>query len=305
VTDGQRLYAYLGNVGVFCYDLEGKPLWSKKIEPQKMRFGWGTAASPVVYQDRVYIVNDNDGDAYLLALNARSGEELFRVKREGEKSNWSTPFIWKNSQRVELVTLGTKKNRSYDLEGRLLWELGGMSSITIALPYAKDDVLYISSGYVMDKNKPLYAIKPGASGDISLADKQTKNDYILWCNNTAGPYNPTSLLYNGLLYVLYDRGTFGCFDPATGEEVYEKKRIPDGKAFTSSPWAYDDKVFCLNEDGVTFVIRAGKEFEILHTNKLADDDMCMATPAIVGDRLLVRTAARLYCIQNGATSAAK
>jgi hypothetical protein len=100
--------------------------------------------------------------------------------------------------------------------------------------------------------------------------------------------------------VLYDRGFFGCYDPATGEEVYERQRLPNGRAFTSSPWAYDDKVFCANEDGVTFVIRAGKEFEILHTNKLAEDDMCMATPAIVGNRLLLRTSPRIYCIQNGA-----
>jgi hypothetical protein len=175
-----------------------------------------------------------------------------------------------------------------------------MSSITIATPYSKDDVLYISSGYVMDKLKPIYAIKPGASGDISLAEDQTKNEYILWCNRNAAPYNPTSLLYDGLLYVLFDRGMFACFDPATGEEIYERKRIPEGRAFTSSPWATDDKIFCINEDGVTFVIRAGREFEVLHTNKLADDDMCMATPAIVGDRLLIRTDPRIYCIRQGA-----
>jgi hypothetical protein len=163
VTDGQRVYAYFGNVGVFCSDLDGKPLWSKTIEPHKMRFGWGTAASPVVYEDRVYIVNDNDEDSYLLALDARTGEEQFRVPREGEKSNWSTPYIWKNSQRTELVTTGTKLNRSYDLEGRLLWELGGMSSIAIAKPYSKDDVLYISSGYVLDKVRPMYAVQPVAA----------------------------------------------------------------------------------------------------------------------------------------------
>ncbi|MEX2114812.1 MAG: PQQ-binding-like beta-propeller repeat protein [Pirellulales bacterium] len=300
VTDGERVYAYFGNVGVFCYSLDGKLLWEKKLEPKKMRFGWGTATSPVVYEGKLFIVNDNDEDAYLLGLDARTGEELFRVAREGEKSNWATPYIWKNSQRVELITPGTKKNRSYDLEGRLLWELEGMSSITIALPYSQDDVLYISSGYVMDKNKPVYAIRPGASGDISLKDEQNSNDFIIWRNNNAGPYNPTSLLYKDLLYVLYDRGIFGCFDPATGEEVYERKRIPEGRAFTSSPWASDDKIFCLNEDGVTFVIRAGKEFEILHTNTLAEDDLSMATPAIVGDRLLLRTDKRIYCIQEGA-----
>jgi outer membrane protein assembly factor BamB len=300
VTDGERVYAYFGNVGVFCYDLAGKLLWKKELEPKKMRFGWGTASSPVVHEGKLFIVNDNDEEAYLLGLDARTGDELFRVAREGEKSNWATPFIWKNSQRTELVTTGTKKNRSYDLDGRLLWELEGMSSITIAQPYSLDDVLYISSGYVMDKNKPIYAIRPGAKGDITLGDDEKSNDHVIWKNNEAGPYNPTSLLYDGLLYVLYDRGFFGCFDPATGEEVYERQRIPEGRAFTSSPWASDGKIFCLNEDGVTFVIKAGREFEILHTNKLAEDDLGMATPAIVGDKLLLRTDKRIYCIADGA-----
>lgn len=299
VTDGERVYAYFGNQGVYCYTLEGKPIWKKEIEPHKMRYGWGTAASPVIHQDRLYIVNDNDEDSYLLALNAASGDEIFRVARD-EKSNWATPYIWKNRQRTELVTPGTKKNRSYDLEGRLLWELGGMSSITIALPYAHDDLLYISSGYVLDKVKPIYAIRPGASGDISLADETTSNDYVAWCNKIAGPYNPSSLLYHDILYVLYDQGFFAAYDPKTGEEIYKKQRIPDGKAFTTSPWAYGDRVFCLNEDGVTFVMKTGKDFEILHTNTLADDDMAMATPATVGNRLLLRTAARLYSIVPGA-----
>ncbi len=302
VTDGQRVYAYFGNLGVFCFDLDGKPLWKKEIEPHKMRYGWGTAASPAVYQDRLYVVDDNDEDSYLLALNARDGSEVFRVDRE-EKSNWATPYVWKNSKRVELVVPGTKRNRSYDLEGRLLWELGGMSSITIATPYSKDGLLYLSSGYVMDKAKPLVAVRPGASGDISLGDDETSSEFVAWCNKTAASYNPSSLLYGDLLYVLYDMGYFACFDPQTGEEIYARKRIPDGKAFTCSPWAYGDKAYCLNEDGVTFVMRAGKDFEILHSNTLAEDDMCMATPALVGNRLLLRTATRLYCIQKDAKPA--
>ncbi len=296
ITDGGRVYAYFGNVGVFCYDLDGKLLWSKTIDPHKNRFGWGTAASPVLYNGRLYIVNDNDEDSYLLCLDALTGNELFRVARE-EKSNWATPYIWKNSLRTELITTGTGHNRSYDLEGRLLWELAGMSSITIATPYSKDDTLFISSGYVMDKKKPLYAIRPGASGDISLKDDETQNEFIAWCNKTAAPYNPSTLLYNDLLYVLYDQGFFACYDPKTGEEVYGRQRIPEGKAFTVSPWASGDKIFCLNEDGVTFVLATGREFKILGTNTLADDDMCMATPALVGDRMLIRTSARLYCIQ--------
>jgi outer membrane protein assembly factor BamB len=242
-------------------------------------------------------VNDNEEDSYLLALDAKTGEQVYRVQRD-EKSNWATPYVWKNSQRTELITPGTGKIRSYDLEGRQLWELGGMSSITIALPYSRGDMLYVSSGYVLDKQKPIYAIRPGASGDISLEGDSTSNEYIVWTQKMGGPYNPTSLLYGDNIYVLYDQGFFAAFDALTGDEVYPKKRIPDGKAFTASPWAYNDKIFCLNEDGLTFVITAGNEFEILHTNPLAEDDMGMATPAIVGDKLLIRTSKRLYCIAN-------
>jgi outer membrane protein assembly factor BamB len=295
VTDGERVYAFFGNVGLYCYDLDGKLIWKHEVEPHKTRYGWGTAASPVLYQDRLYLVNDNEEESYLVALNAKTGEQVFRVERD-EKSNWATSYVWKNSQRTELVVPGTGKIRSYDLDGKPLWELGGMSSITVATPYSQGDLLYVSSGYVLDKKKPLYAIKPGASGDITLADDATSNDYIVWCAKMGGPYNPTSLLYGDKIYVLYDQGFFAAFDAKTGAEVYPKKRIPDGKGFTASPWAYDNKIFCLNEDGVTFVMAAGDEFEILHTNPLAEDDMGMATPAIVGDKLLLRTSARLYCI---------
>jgi hypothetical protein len=296
VTDGERVYAFFGNVGLYCYDLDGKLIWKHEVEPHKTRYGWGTAASPVLYQDRLYLVNDNEEESYLVALDAKTGEQVFRVERD-EKSNWATPYVWKNSQRTELVVPGTGKIRSYDLDGKPLWELGGMSSITVATPYSQDDLLYVSSGYVLDKKKPLYAIKPGANGDITLADDAMSNEYIAWCAKMGGPYNPTSLLYGDKIYVLYDQGFFAAFDAKTGAKVYPKKRIPDGKGFTASPWAYDNKIFCLNEDGVTFVIAAGNEFEILHTNPLAEDDMGMATPAIVGDKLLLRTSARLYCIE--------
>ena len=303
VTDGKRLYVYFGNLGVYCYDLDGKELWQQKWTPHKTRFGWGTAASPALYKDRLYIVNDNEEESFLVCLDAATGEQVWRVERD-EKSNWATPFVWENELRTEIITPGTGKVRSYDLNGNLLYEFGGMSSITIAVPYAKDGLLYVSSGYVMDKKKPLLAIKPGASGDISLADDQTSNEFVVWCQKDGAPYNPTSIIYKGLLYVLLDRGFMACYDARTGEMIYDKQRLPEGKAFTASPWAYDDKVFCANEDGKTFVIKAGRTFEILHTNDLAEDDMCMATPAIVGDKVLLRTAARLYCLEKGAKLAA-
>lgn len=296
VTDGERVIFCFGNLGIYCFDFQGKELWRRDLAPHRTRFGWGPAASPVLYDGRVYFCSDNEEESYLLALDAKTGSEVWRKPRD-EKSNWSTPFVWRNSLRTEIVTPGSGAVRSYDLEGNVLWTLQGMSSITIGTPYEVDGLLFISSGYVMDKKRPIYAIRPGASGDISLGDGQLNNEFIAWSQPEAAPYNPSTIVYDSRLYVLHDRGFMACYDVATGKELYSKQRLPNGRAFTSSPWAYDGKIFCLNEDGLTFVVRAGEQFEILHTNQLEDDDMGMASPAIVGDRLLIRTAARMYCIR--------
>lgn len=296
VTDGERVYAYFGNLGLYCFELDGRPVWSASFAARAMRYGWGTAASPVLHGERLYILSDNDTQSYLLCLDKRTGKEIWRVARD-EKSNWATPFVWQNNQRTEIVTAGTGKVRSYDLDGKLLWWFTGMSSITIATPYAANGLLYISSGYVGDPKRPLYAIRPGATGDLSLSAEQAGSQFIAWRLPQAAPYNPSTLVYNDLLYVLYDRGLLGCLRAGTGEWVYERKELPQGLRFTASPWAYDGKIFCLNEDGVTFVLKAGDKFELLHTNRLAEDDMCMATPALGDDRLVLRTAKRVYCIR--------
>ncbi len=256
VTDGQRVYFCFGSIGLFCFDMQGNQLWRHTLEPRKVRFGWGTAASPVLYEERLYLVKDNDEDSYLLALDKRTGEQIWRVARD-EKSNWSTPYVWSNERGSEIVTLGSGKVRSYDLDGSLLWSLQGMSSITIATPYAHNGLLYFSSGYVGDRLRPVYAVRPGADGDISLSDDETSNDSVAWCQRTAGPYNPSTLIYQDRLYVLLDRALVACYDPGDGSVVFEPERLPRGRAFTSSPWAYGDKVFCLNEDGVTYVLVPG------------------------------------------------
>jgi outer membrane protein assembly factor BamB len=294
VTDGERLYAYFGNVGLFCYDLKGKLLWSKKWGPFNTRYGWGTAASPILYKDRVYIVNDNDDKSFMAAFDKKTGEQVWRVERE-EGSNWSTPYIWENDMRTEIVTTGTKRVRSYDLNGKLLWELAGMSSIAIPTPFSRFGLVYISSGYVMDNLRPVYAIRPGASGDISLKEGEKGNKYIAWFQPQAGPYNPTPIVYGDYYYTLLDRGFFTCHDARTGKEVYSKQRIePTAGAFTSSPWAYNGKIFCLSEDGDTYVIQAGAEYKLVGKNSLGE--MCMATPAIAGGSLIIRTSSKLYRI---------
>jgi len=298
VTDGQRVYFYFGNVGVFCFDLEGKELWRKRLDPVKMRYNWGTAASTVLYGDKLFIVNDNEEQSYLLALDKETGEQVFRVNRD-EKSNWATPHIWQNAQRTELVTCGTGRIQSYDLSGKPLWQLGPMSVITIPTPVQNNGLLYVCSGYVGDrKNRPIYAIRPGASGDISFEDEQDRSEYIVWYHKLSGPYNPSPIAYGDYLYVLYDRGTVSCFNGRTGEVIYEKQQLArDARAFTASPWANDGKLFFLSEDGDTFVVRAGPEFKLLGRNAL--DEMCMATPAALRGSLIMRTFTKLYRIGGG------
>ncbi len=297
-TDETHLYATFGNVGIYCFDFDGNEIWNHPIAPQPTRFGWGTASSPVLHGDRLYYQYDNDEQSYLLALDKHTGKPIWNVERD-EKSNWSTPFVWTHDARTEVVTAGTGAVRSYDLDGNLLWSLKGMSSITIATPYVADGLLYVSSGYVMDPVKALYAIKPGASGDITLPTGETENAFIAWSSMFIAPYNPSTLVHNGRLFILYDRGMLSCFNAKTGEQYYDRKSLERGVAVTASPWSYDGKLFCLNEDGVCSVIREGDDFELLQTNSLAADEICLSTPAIAGDRLLIRTDKRLYCIRNG------
>jgi hypothetical protein len=142
-------------------------------------------------------------------------------------------------------------------------------------------------------------IRPGASGDISLKQGETRNEYVAWFWPQAGPYNPSPLVYGDHYYTLFDRGFLTCHEAKTGKLVYDKQRFEVGAgAFTASPWAYNGKVFCLSEDGDTFVVEAGPEYKLLGKNSLGE--MCMATPAIARGSLIVRTQERLYRIGRGA-----
>jgi hypothetical protein len=294
VTDGERVYAYFGNLGLFVFDMEGKPVWSQHWGPFRTRYGWGTAASPVLHKERVYVVNDNDDQSFLAALDKRTGKQIWRVARD-EASNWSTPFIWENGQRTEIITTGTRKVRAYDLDGKVLWELGGMSSIVIPTPFAQHGLLFLASGYVGDNVRPVFAVRPSARGDISLKESETGNEYIAWYQRQAGPYNPSPLVYGDFYYTLLDRGMMTCHEARTGREIYGKQRMdPETTAFTASPWAYNGKIFALSEDGDTFVIQAGAEFKVLGKNPL--DELSMATPAIARGSLIIRTASKLYRI---------
>ena len=297
VTDGERVYVYLGDIGLYAFDFEGGLRWSIPMEWLPRR-GWGSAASPTVHDGRVYLVNDNEDQSYVAAYNASTGEELWRTDRD-ERSNWATPFVWENDVRTEIITSGTGGVRSYGLNGELLWSLTGMSSLVIPTPFSEHGLLYINSGYVADSTRPVYAIRPGARGDITLGEGSTSNDYIVWSHPQLGSYNPSSLVYGDYHYTLLDRGILLCYEARTGEEVYPRQRITAGTLFTASPWAYNGKIFALSEDGDTFVIKAGPEFEVLGRNSL--DEMTLSTPAVAQGSLLIRTASKLYRIGAGAS----
>ncbi len=294
VTDGEHVFAHVGDLGTWCLDLEGRIVWSKQWKPVRTRWAYGTASSPALHGGRLYITNDNEEQSYLVALDKATGREIWRRQRE-EPTTWSTPFVWQNGERTEIVTVGRERVRSYDTDGTLLWELAGLSSLAIATPFATDGLLYVTSGYMNSPDRPIYAIRPGASGDITLADGQTSNDHIVWSVPQGGPYHPSGLVYRGHYYTLFDRGFLTCHDAKTGAEVYGKQRISrDSANFTASPWAYDGHLFCLDEAGTTYVIEAGPDFRLSHSNPLGE--MCMATPAIVESGIVIRTHSQLYKI---------
>jgi outer membrane protein assembly factor BamB len=295
VTDGERIYCYFGMTGLFCYDLSGKLLWSKDLGTYRMQMGWGTGSSPALDGHRLFILCDNDEKSFLVALDKHSGNELWRVTRD-EKSNYATPYIWRNKLRTEVVTAGANKMRSYDpATGKLLWELGGgRTQYASATPVGDLDLLYVGAGGGMGGKGPLTAVRAGAEGDITLKTGEKSSSAVAWSVPQAGPPMASPLLYEGSLYVLDQRGGIvSCYDAATGKQHYQK-RIEGARGFTSSPWAHGGKVFCLDDGGQTFVLQAGPTFKLLATNKL--DDSFWSSVAVAGDKLLLRGVDRLYCI---------
>lgn len=293
-SDGERLYVLFGDVGLYCYSLTGELLWSHPIAAKKTNLDYGAASSPVVHDGQVIVVYDNLEESWIASFDAKTGAPIWKTKRD-ETHSWATPLVWENDLRTEIVVAGREKNRSYSLTGELLWEFDGdMSVLVIPSPFAVDGLCYLASGYVGDAHRPTFAMKPGASGELKIDDGFENNEYIQWYQPRASPYNTSQLVYRGRLYTLYDQGFLTCHDAKTGEEIYGKRRFSPGGSFTASPWAANGLIYCLSEDGLTYVITAGDEFELKNTNPL--NELSIASPSISGDSLLIRTKSKLYCI---------
>lgn len=310
VTDGRAIFVYVANLGIWAFDLKGKELWTEKLEANPIYLDFGTGGSPVLAGNQLVILSDNEKQQYIAAFDKQSGKRLWRTDRDltapkgsggpNAKSGWTTPFVWKNAQRTEIVTVGPGVLVSYDLAGKELWRMSGMSPAPIPSPFAYDGWLYVDAG----RGRPVYAVKPGASGDISLKQPTDRsNDFVAWSEARGGTYLPTPVAYDGGLYVLNEVGILTRFDLKTGQQSYKTRLEGGAGAFTSSPWAYNGKIFCLSEEGKTFVVAAGEKSELLHIND--QDEMAQATPAMVGDRLLLRTETKLYSIRQAAGRTAR
>ena len=298
-TDGERLYAYFGNVGLFAYSLDGKPLWNARFDPQPMYLDFGTASSPVVHDGRVFVLHDNDGKSFVAAVDAKTGKQVWRADRDlpagPATSGWSTPYVWTHDQRSELVVVGRRHAVGYALDsGNELWRLGGLTGQSTPTPVAAGGLLYLATGSQGESNRPVFAIRPGASGDISLSKGEERNAYVAWFHPRASAYTSSPLVYRGRMYVVNDNGILTVSDAATGRQIYQARAGGSGNTFSASPWASDGKVYLLSEDGHTFVIEAGDKYVELAKNSL--DEMSLASPALAPDAIFLRTQTRLYRI---------
>jgi outer membrane protein assembly factor BamB len=297
ISDGVCVYAYFGMHGVYCYNLDGKKLWQRDLGVYKMLMNWGTGSSPALEGDRLFILCDNEEKSFLVAMDKKTGKDLWRVSRD-EKSSWTTPFVWRNRVRVEIVAAGAGAIRSYDpADGGILWQLkrpaASAMSYVNATPVGSESMLYVAGGS-KPGSSPLWAVKAGASGDISPKAGEASNAGIAWSSPRACPPMASPLLYKDYLYILMQNGILMCLDATNGQELY-KERLKGAKSLTSSPWAYDGKLYCLDEDGQTFVVEAGSKFELVDKNQIRD--RFWATPALSRDAVYLRGVDRLWCIR--------
>jgi outer membrane protein assembly factor BamB len=300
VTDGRHVIVSFGSQGLYAYDFDGKLLWQKDLgtlnagwffDPD---YEWGIGSSPIIYKNLVIVQCDIQRHSFIAAFDSETGKEVWRTDRD-EIPSWSTPTILEADGKAELVTQATTFTRGYDpLTGKELWKYSGNSEIAIPTPIIGPGVVVITNGY--RGVQPIFAIKPGAKGDITLQNKATTSDFVSWSTTRGGPYIPTPIIYGDQLYVLQNNGVFASYKVATGEQVYQK-RLGGGGSFSASPVAADGKIYCSSEDGDVYVVKAGPEYEELAKNSMGE--VLMATPAISDGLIIFRGLKNVYAIRPG------
>ncbi|HEU4507233.1 MAG TPA: PQQ-binding-like beta-propeller repeat protein [Pyrinomonadaceae bacterium] len=297
-TDGRIVVAWFGSQGVHAYDVRGNFLW--KVDLGRVDMGaydlptyeWGPASSPIIWKNYVILQCDTQTDSFIMALESSTGKLVWKTDRD-EIPSWGTPTVVTTADGDELVTNGSNFIRGYDPRtGKELWRLGKSSKITAPTPIFAEDVLVVVSG--RGPERPIYVMKAGGRGDLTLPDGKTSSDTILWSRTGRGSYMPTPLIYNGILYVLGNNGTFDAYRLKTGEELYRQRLPVVGSGFSASPVAADGKIYLSNEDGEIVVVAAGEKFAHIATNNVGE--LLMATPALSDGVMYVRSNASLFAI---------
>jgi len=300
VTDGKVVVVSFGSEGLYAFDFTGKQLWNKDLgvlnagwffDPD---YEWGIGSSPIIYKNMVIVQADIQRGSFLAAFDTTTGKEVWRTQRD-EIPSWSTPTILEVDGKAELVTQATTFTRGYDpMTGKELWKYSGNSEIAIPTPIVGPGFVVITNGY--RGVQPIVALKPGATGDITLKQGETKNAFITWSSPRGGPYIPTPIIYGEHLYVLQNNGTLAAYKVATGEQVYQKRLggVAAG-SFSASPVAADGKIYCASEDGDVYVVKAGAEYVELAKNPIGE--VIMASPAISDGLIIFRGVKHVYAIK--------
>ena len=281
--------AYFGMAGVVAaFDPAGKELWRKDVGSYPTSNDFGTAASLALLGDSIFLQCDNEKESFLAAYEAKTGKELWKADRP-VKTSWASPFVWKNKTRTELVGCGGGLVISYDPKtGKELWRLGGFTGAFSSTPAATDELLFFGNSGPMSVG-PLFAVKAGAKGDITLKEGEKSGEFVAWYLTGSGPGMASPVVVGKHLYVV-TRAGLACYVAATGEQVY-KERLPKAKTIVASPIVADGKIFILDEEGDGFIVAAGPKFEILGEPKL--EGLFWSSPS-VGGGLLIREAATLF-----------
>lgn len=284
-TDGKRIVALFGSEGLFAYDLDGNLLWKKDLGRMDVgaydlpSYEWGSASSPIIWNDTVYLQVDTQADSFVTAIDARTGKTIWRTMRD-ELPSWGTPTVIQiGKQAPQLVTNGSNFIRAYTLHtGEEIWRIGGSSKITAPTPFAAGRLIIVASGRAPER--PIFAIHPDGK--------------VAWKLTRRGPYMPTPVAYDGKLFVLNNSGPFACYDLETGAEHFYERVPHAGNGFSASPVAADGKLYLPSEDGITFVYRASDKLELLAKNPIGEP--IMASPAISNGVLYLRGTHHLFAI---------
>jgi outer membrane protein assembly factor BamB len=304
-TDGQRVVAFFGSEGLYCYDFDGRLLWKKDLGVLDAAFfrvpdaQWGFGSSPVIDDGVVYVQADVLTGGFLAAFDVRDGKELWRTPRS-DVPTWSTPTVHDLGDRKLLLVNGWKHAGAYDARtGHEVFKLTGGGDIPVPTPFVADGLVFFTHSH--GPGSPIYAVRTDARGDVSLHGDARSNEAVAWSVDRGGAYMPTPLVYQGLLYLCRDNGVLSAFRARTGERLYQERLGPGTGGFTASLVAADGKVYASSEDGDVYVVKAGETLEVLATNAM--NEVLMATPAIADGTLFFRTRSRLVAV--GARPASK